>query len=293
MKEILTQTKISVALALGFFDSLHVVHRKIIGNAVNYAKEHNCQSAVFTFKDEGISRFKGDMIYLYEERKKLMGDIGVNYVIPFIFNEECMTTSKDDFLKKITELVDVKAIFCGYDFTFGYKGEGNVDYLSTYCKNNGIDLFITEKESAYNDKISSSMIKRFLQVGELDLANQLLVNPYSITSKVVKGRGVGHLFGVPTANLMLEEHKLIIKEGVYGTHTIVNGKKYISVTNVGKKPTFNDMSISIETLIKDFDSDIYGETVTVFFIKYLRDIKKYNSKEELRAQIIDDLSWEI
>ncbi len=292
MKEILTKTNKSVALALGFFDSLHIVHRKIIGNAVEYAQSHGCESAVFTFKDNGISRFKGDMIYVYEERKKLMDEIGVDNVIPFVFNEECMTTPKDKFLKKITDLVDVKAIFCGYDFTFGYKGEGNVEYLSTYCKQNGIDLFVTEKESAFNDKISSSMIKSFLLKGKIEEANRLLFSPYSITSKVIKGRGVGHLFGVPTANLLLERNKLIIKEGVYGTYITVNGKEYVSVTNVGKKPTFNDMTISIETLIKDFDSDIYGETVTVVFIKYLRDIKKFDLKEDLRDQIAKDMNWE-
>ncbi len=111
MKEILTQTKIPVSLALGFFDSLHVVHRKIIGNAVNYAKSNGLNSAVFTFKDDGISRFKGDMIYLYNERKNLILELGVDFIIPFVFNEECMKTPKEEFLKNILNLVDVKAIF--------------------------------------------------------------------------------------------------------------------------------------------------------------------------------------
>jgi riboflavin kinase/FMN adenylyltransferase len=292
MKEILTQTKRPIALALGFFDSLHIVHRKIITDAVNFARANDCQSAVFTFMDNGISRFKGDMIYLYDERKKLIEDVGVDYVIPFVFNNECMKTSKEEFLNKLSSLVDLKAIFCGYDFTFGYMGEGNVEYLAKYCNERGIKLFVTQKESAFNDKISSSMIKNFLIAGEIEKANELLVVPYSITSKVVKGRGVGHLFGVPTANLLLEKNKLLIKEGVYGTFTKIGDKKYVSVTNVGKKPTFDDMTVSIETLIKDFDGDIYGETVTVFFEKYIRDIEKFDSKEHLREQITKDLNWE-
>lgn len=292
MKEILAKNQTPICLALGFFDSLHVVHRKIIGEAVNYAKAHGYNSAVFTFKDDGISRFKGEMIYLYNERKQLISDMGVDYIIPFVFDDECIKTSKEKFLRKLTDLVDVKAIFCGYDFTFGYKGEGNVEFLEEFCNQNGIKLFVAEKESAYNEKISSSMIKQFLLDGDIEKANNLLTVPYSITSTVIKGRGVGHTFGVPTANILIEKNKLLIKEGVYGTYTEINGKRYISVTNVGKKPTFNDESVSIETLIRDFDSNIYGTDVKVYFVTYIRDIIKFDSKEQLRNQITKDLTWE-
>lgn len=293
MEEILTKTNISVSLALGFFDSLHVVHRQIIGSAIDFAKSNGYKSAVFTFNDEGISRFKGEMVYLYNERKRLMSDMSVDYVVPFAFDEKCMMTGKQAFLEKLLDLMDVKAIFCGYDFTFGYKGEGNVEFLTEFCKEHGIQLFVFQKQSAYNEKISSSMIKQFLINGEIEKANELLSIPYSVTSMVVKGRGEGHSFGVPTANVLLEKNKLLIKEGVYGTYTEINGKTYSSVTNVGKKPTFNDLTVSIETFIKDFDCDIYDETVRVSFIKYIRDIKKFETKEQLKAQIAEDLNWEM
>lgn len=292
MKEILTKTNTSVCLALGFFDSLHIVHREIIQSAINYSKKLGCKSAVFTFMDMGISRFKGDMIYLYEERKNLIAEMCVDYIVPFVFDEKCKTTSKEDFLKRLTETIDIKAIFCGYDFTFGYKGEGNVDFLSDFCKKNGIELYVTQKVSAFNEKISSSMIKQFLLNGNIEKANSLLSKPYSITSTVIKGRGEGHLFGIPTANLFIAQNKLLIKEGVYGTYVTINGKQYLSVTNVGKKPTFDDKTVSIETLISNFDDNIYGETIKVSFIKYIRDIKKFETKEDLRRQITEDLDWE-
>ena len=291
MKEILSQSKIPVALALGFFDSLHIVHRRIISNAVDYAKQNGCSSAVFTFMDDGICSLKGDMIYLYNERKKLLEQLCVDYVVPFVFSE-CATLDKLEFLDKITTLVEVKAIFCGYDFTFGYKGQGEVAFLQNYCDKKGIQLFVAEKEIAYNEKISSSMIKKFLLSGEIEKANSLLVNPYSITSTVIKGRGEGSLFGFPTANILTNKNKMLIKEGVYGTFTIIDGKKYESVTSVGIKPTFNDMSVSIETLIKDFNGNIYDKEITIEFNKYIRDIYKFESKELLKAQIDKDLEWE-
>lgn len=291
MKEITQQTKIPVALALGFFDSLHVVHRKIIGNAIDYAQKNGFSSAVFTFKDDGICSLKGDMIYLYNERKHLLSQMGVDCVIPFVFSE-CVKTDKIEFLDKLISLVDVKAIFCGYDFSFGYKGEGKVEHLDSYCKEKGIELFVLEQESAYNEKISSTMIKHFLLCGEIKKANELLVKPYSITSTVIRGRGEGHLFGFPTANICIKNHKMLIKEGVYGTYTYINGERYVSVTSVGKKPTFEDMSISIETLIKDFSGDIYGQTITVEFIEYIRDVDKFETKELLRQQICKDIKWE-
>lgn len=292
MKEILEQTNKSVCLALGFFDSLHVAHREIIQGAINYAKKLGCKSAVFTFKDEGIARFKGDMIYLYDERKEMIADMGVDYLIPYVFNEKCISTSKETFLQQITTLLNVKAIFCGYDFTFGYKGEGNVEYLQKFCLENQIELFVTPKASALGKKISSTMIKKLLQDGEIEKANTLLTIPYSVTSTVVKGRGEGHLFGLPTANLSLNIKKLKIKEGVYGTYTTLGGKRYLSVTNVGKKPTFDDTSISIETFIKDFSGDIYGESIKVSFVKFIRSIKKFDNAQDLKTQISKDLEWE-
>ena len=291
MKEILSQSKIPVALALGFFDSLHIVHRRIISNAVDYAKQNGCSSAVFTFKDDGICSLKGDMIYLYEERKKLLEQLSVDYIVPFVFNE-CVTLDKLDFLDKITSLIEVKAIFCGYDFTFGYKGQGEVEFLRKYCDKKGIQLFVAQKETAYNEKISSSMIKKFLLSGEIEKANKLLIQPYSITSTVIKGRGEGSAFGFPTANILINKNKMLIKEGVYGTFTVIDGKKYMSVTSVGVKPTFNDMSVSVETLIKEFNGNIYDKEITIEFSKFIRDIYKFESKEMLKKQIDKDLNWE-
>ena len=198
-----------IVLALGFFDSLHVVHRRIIGDAINYAKKNECFSAVFTFNDDGICSLKGDMIYLYNERKQLLSQMGVDYVIPFVFSE-CVKNDKIEFLDKLTSLVDVKAIFCGYDFSFGYKGEGKVEHLESYCREKEIELFVSEQESAYNEKISSTMIKHFLLCGEIKKANELLVKPYSITSTVIKGRGEGRVFGFPTANISIKNHKMLL-----------------------------------------------------------------------------------
>ena len=118
-----------------------------------------------------------------------------------------------------------------------------------------------------------------------------LTEPYFIDGRVERGRGVGHLLGIPTANIEIKDDKFLPKNGVYGTKTIVDGKTYVSVTNVGPKPTFGDGTISVETLIKGFDGDIYNESIRVIFIEYLRDIRKFDDPTTLRDRVLADLAW--
>ena len=292
MKELLEQENISICIALGFFDCVHVAHRKIINSMISYAKKNNSKSAVFTFKDQGITSFKNKLIYTYNERVSILKNMGVDYVIPFVFDENCKNMKWEDFLSLLFSKASVKAVFCGYDYTFGHKGEGSVELLKKYCNKIGVEVYVLP--AVYNDNneiVSSSFVKRLIAEGNIVEANSLLCDNYFIESKIIKGRGEGHLFGIPTANSEISLDKILPKSGVYATITTVDGKKYTSVTNVGKKPTFLDDTDSVETLIGAFCGDLYGKTIRVEFVKYLREVSKFDSPLQLKEQIMKDLQW--
>ena len=292
MKEHFGQDNIPVCIALGFFDCVHVAHRKIINSMINYAKSNHMSSAVFTFKDQGISSFKNKLIYTYFERLSVLEKMGVEYVVPFVFDENSKKMKWIDFLSTLFSKIKVKAVFCGYDYTFGYKGEGNVELLKEYCSKIGVEVFVFQPiRNSKNEIISSSYIKGLLNDGNIEEVNNLLGDNYFIESKIIKGRGQGHIFGIPTANNEVLTDKILPKPGVYATMTCVNGKTYNSVTNVGIKPTFSDNSISVETLIDGFNGDLYDKTLKVEFIKYLRNITKFDSPAQLNEQIKKDLQW--
>lgn len=292
MKEHFGQDNIPVCIALGFFDCVHVAHRKIINSMINYAKSNHMSSAVFTFKDQGISSFKNKLIYTYFERLSVLEKMGVEYVVPFVFDENSKKMKWIDFLSTLFSKINVKAVFCGYDYTFGYKGEGNVELLKEYCSKIGVEVFVFQPiRNSKNEIISSSYIKGLLNDGNIEEVNNLLGDNYFIESKIIKGRGQGHIFGIPTANNEVLTDKILPKPGVYATMTCVNGKTYNSVTNVGIKPTFSDNSISVETLIDGFNGDLYDKTLKVEFIKYLRNITKFDSPAQLNEQIKKDLQW--
>ena len=292
MKEHFGQDNIPVCIALGFFDCVHVAHRKIINSMINYAKSNHMSSAVFTFKDQGISSFKNKLIYTYFERLSVLEKMGVEYVVPFVFDENSKKMKWIDFLSTLFSKIKVKAVFCGYDYTFGYKGEGNVELLKEYCSKIGVEVFVFQPiRNSKNEIISSSYIKGLLNDGNIEEVNNLLGDNYFIESKIIKGRGQGHIFGIPTANNEVLTDKILPKPGVYATMTCVNGKTYNSVTNVGIKPTFSDNSISVETLIDGFNGDLYNKTLKVEFIKYLRNITRFDSPAQLNEQIKKDLQW--
>lgn len=292
MKEIISQSDAKVCLALGFFDSLHSGHRQIIEKTVDYARKNGFLSVVFTFVGNAVGILKGKSVYTYDEKKTLLSAMGADCVLPYEFTADTLRKTKKEFLDEVFSLFDVKAVFCGFDYTFGHKGEGNVDFLLSYCEEKGAKCFVSEKVIFDGKKLSTSLIKDELSSGNVKKAAVMLTEPYFIDGRVERGRGVGHLLGIPTANIEIKDDKFLPKNGVYGTKTVVDGKTYVSVTNVGPKPTFGDVTISVETLIKGFDGDIYNESIRVIFIEYLRDIRKFDDPTTLRDRVLADLAWE-
>lgn len=280
-------------VALGYFDSVHIGHRKVIEEATTLAKELGASVTVFTFGGNlraMLSRRDDKCVYLLDERKEIfdeMGDLNV-FVQQVDFN--FLSVGKLAFLNMINKKLNIKGYVCGADYKFGKFAKGNVEDLKKYAESNSQVLKVVGELCEDGKRVSTSRIKTLLASGDLKNANALLGRPFSVSGTVVKDRGVGTSLGFPTANLKLDKHKQPLRAGVYAGHIFLDGTRYETIVNFGTRPTFGGTDTVIEAHIADFNGDLYGKRITLFFDFYLREIRKFFSEDELKRQIADDLA---
>jgi riboflavin kinase/FMN adenylyltransferase len=281
------------ALALGTFDGIHTAHQKVIRSMVDYANAANLLSVVFTFKNHpkqikpGVDAPK--LLITPVQKKDIIESLGVDVLIIVPFDEHLMSIDPKEFIEKILiEQIKAKHITVGYDYKFGQYAKGDVDLLKSYSD---YDLNIIDPIMLGHELVSSTAIREHLRMGQVHEANLLLGRTYCIKGKVIKGKQVGRKLGFPTINLETEFEMSVLKPGVYITRTEIEGEIYPSVTNVGFNPTFNQEDFNIETYILNYDRDLYGFTVKVIFEEYIRPEIKFDSLEELMAQIDHDVVY--
>lgn len=280
-----------IVLCLGFFDCVHRGHNSLIQRAKLFAKIDDAKSAVFTFCDNPFSGLgRGDKeIFTYEERTFRLWQLGVDIVVKAVPDEKFFSTSPEAFLDGLFEKFNISAIIAGSDFTYGAGAQGNAETLKNYCKEHGTDCYIVDMvEYAEGKKIASREIREMVKKGDIVRINELLPLPYIVAGIVVKGRHDGTTMGTPTANVNIPEEKLPVASGVYDTNVLVDGVRLRAVTSVGEHPTFGDNHYNVESYILHWNSNIYGKFIVVEFLKKLRDIKKFDTKEDLAAQIAID-----
>ncbi|MCL2630448.1 MAG: riboflavin biosynthesis protein RibF [Firmicutes bacterium] len=277
-----------IILALGFFDAIHKGHRLVLGKAVEMAKELNAQVVALTFSDEFGLKFKsgGKVIYTYAEREFMFKEMGLNCMMADV-HENFDKLSAESFLNLILSQDSVAGVVCGSDYTFGEGGLGNAQMLKNEAELKGIRAEIVTLYKEEGKKVASSDIKNLILCGELERANELLYKPFSVYGEVVKGEGRGKIYGFPTANIVVCDKKLLPPDGVYITETVDlnNNVLFNSITNVGKKPTFSDNEITVETMMLNFNGNLYGNILEVNFHKKIRGVIKFSSAEELKNQI--------
>ena len=281
-----------VVIALGYFDSVHVGHRKVIEKGVNLSKQLNCKPVVFTFDGNLRSAIgKGDekFVYTTSERKIIFQEMGVRDVFYAPVTKEFLGLSHGEFLQYVNQVFNVKGYVCGKDFRFGKGGEGNVDYLSEYAKSKGQRLEIADILMAGEKKVSTSLIKELLSSGDVANANKLLGKNYFITGNVFEDRKVGSKIGFPTVNIKIDKDKQCLKNGVYHGAILISGEWKRAVINYGARPTFDLNDKLIEAHVIDFNGDLYGENLTVRFDGFLREIQKFVSVEQLKNQLEKDV----
>lgn len=275
-----------IVLLLGFFDCLHKGHIKLIDKAKKTRDVKHCKIALFTFENYDFS--KDGEVLLFDERIEKAERFGIDEIIVACFDETFKNTSPEDFFNRLISSLNVAAVVCGFDYTFGKNAEGNPELLKTLCSERGVELDIVPKTEANGQKISTTLIKNLLSQGKIKEANELLGEEYSLCGSVVHGRQVGRTIGFPTVNINVPRGKFRIKSGVYKTHAIIDGVRYDAITNYGARPTFGLEEVLTETYLKGFDGNLYGTTITIVFDDYIRDIVKFYDVCELKKQLEKD-----
>ena len=284
-----SKLKKPVCIALGYFDSIHLGHRALIDVVLNCAKKNNYLSAITTFGNSS----EPQVLHLYQ-RLQIFKGLSLDYVLDLPATSEFKEQSPKEFIQKLRHSFCTRAIVVGHDFRFGKDRLGDVEMLKKLCAEHDIELVVVEPFIIDNNRVSTSLIKKHLQEGKIELANSLLGQSFSMHTAVFKGDGRGKALGYATANFEIYSNLIALADGVYKTQTIINDTIYNSLTHIGARPTF-DASASIETHIIGFSGDLYYKSINVVFLKRLRDIIKFDSESELKAQIKKDLqqAWQV
>jgi riboflavin kinase/FMN adenylyltransferase len=290
----LTEPLRNPVLTIGNFDGVHKGHLALFDKVMERAKVIKGQSVVMTFDPHPVKVMSPGngppLITPIEQKLELISNTGIDVIICHAFTPEFASMSAEAFVSDILmDRLGVKEIVVGYDYTFGYKRQGDVSLLREMGERLGFRVHVTGPILLDDTVVSSTSIRRFVQQGNLVDAKKFLGRDYQIWGIVIKGKGRGgRLLGFPTANLKPVD-ELIPMRGVYAVTVRVDDKNYCGVTNIGYNPTFGDDALSVETHLLDFSENIVGKMIKIRFIRRLRDEKTFNDAKELTNRITQDI----
>jgi len=276
--------------ALGFFDGVHLGHQALLAECVRLARAMDVETAAITFERHPQSLFHTDippLLTTIRDRFRLLLRYGIDHVYPLPVTAEVMGKPWRDFLLELMEY-GAAGFVCGDDFRFGSRGEGNAELLRQFCRERKIPCVIVPEQSLEGVRISSSYIRRQIGEGDMATAVRFLGHGHTLTGTVVTGRKLGHKLGFPTANIELPEGVIVPRHGVYACRAFVGETGYMAVCNVGSRPTVRGHQVRTETWLLDFDGDLYGQAVTLEFLRFLRPEERFGSVEELKAAVLRD-----
>jgi riboflavin kinase/FMN adenylyltransferase len=281
------------AIAIGKFDGIHLGHKKLLKYILDQ-KQDGLKATVFTFEPSPEEFFVGHpvkQLFTRNEKRKAFEDMGIDILVEFPLNEKTAATPPEDFVKTIlVEDLNADYIAAGTDVSFGDKGRGDQYLLRNMSKELGFELCLIDKVMLDGEEVSSTRVRNQIADGEIPMAKRLLGGDYSIRGTVEHGNHLGHTIGIPTVNILPPAGKLLPPFGVYSSRVIIDGEEYKGMTNIGRKPTVSsDNQIGVETFIYDFDQDVYGKTIEVRLLEFKRPEMKFDSVEQLKAQMEKDI----
>lgn len=279
-------------ITVGTFDGVHLGHREIIKEILHLAKDRDLTSSLLTFEPHPKtvvqdSPHKIKVLTTFEEKLEILQEIGLERVIIAKFSREFSEMNYKTFVEDILlNRLLASCIIIGYDHSFGRNRIGNFRELENLSNLYSFTLKEVGPIKIGNQTVSSTRIRNYIDDGDVENAAKMLGHYYFLAGIVIKGEGRGQRLTFPTANLMIEnQNKLTPKEGVYVVECEVLGEKYRGMANIGYKPTFGGVSRTVEIHIFDFSENIYGEKISVYFLRRLRDEVKFNSEEQLIKQL--------
>jgi len=282
------------AVALGAFDGIHLGHRAILGTAVAQARQDKLQALACTFDRHPMEVLQPDRaplpITTLEERLELIAATGIDMTVVIPFTPAVASVEPKAFVQEVlVGTLQAREIVVGFNHRFGRGARGDAQLLETLSGPLGFRAHIVQALMVDGVAVSSSEIRAALQRGDLPRAARLLGRPYSIRGEVVRGAGRGRTLGFPTANVRTDR-PLGLPVGVYVCQLTVAARQHRAVVNVGVRPTFGETELAVEAYVLDFTGDLYGQRVTLTFVRRLRDEKKFPSVDALRQQIEHDVA---
>lgn len=284
------RNKTPMVACIGYFDGLHVGHQKLLEKTRELGEKYHCETAMITFEPDPWVIIKGATnvkhISTMRQRINKAVSLGMDNIVFLEFTRDMSSLSPIDFMNKILGNLNLQGLVCGFDFHFGYKGSGNVQFLQD---NAPYEICVVSAVEDEQGKISSTRITKCIEQGHMEEANRLLGSPFCMEGKVIHGKKRGTDMGFPTANVQVSDEYIIPKNGVYAGKIHVGRNSYGCMINIGLNPTFHDVdAISLEANIFDFHEDIYGQVVSVDFLKFIRPEKQFRSKSNLVMQLEQD-----
>ena len=280
-------------LTLGVFDGLHLGHQRIMQTVVERARAVEAHATAITFDPHPRAVLHPEsappLLQTLDQRLANLEVLGVEQTIVIPFTREFASQPAEDFMSDIIhDRLHAKEVYLGKGFAFGKDRGGNIALLKSMSEKLGFVADEVDEVRLRGHRVSSSKIRQLLAEGRINLARRMLGRPYGVEGVIIRGNRRGHTIGFPTANLK-PHNRVIPRYGVYATASLVGGTWRKSITNIGVRPTFeNDADPSIESYIFDFDGDLYGDVLRVRFLHRIRDERKFNGIDELKAQIERD-----
>ncbi len=289
---------VSNVATIGNFDGLHLGHQQILSSMQKEANNEGLKKMIiftephaqeFFSEALGVDSDKPPRIFPWQEKVRKMKELGVDFGFFLKFNNQLKSMTPEDFLDKILLELNIKKLIIGDDFRFGANRKGDFQLLRNWGKENSIEVIKTETFKINGERVSSTRIREALTKNEFELASKLLGRSFTYSGKVVYGNQLGAQLGIPTANLWLPKNKLPIS-GVYIVKSFLGKKELRGIANMGIRPTIGGELPVLEVHLLDFSENIYGQKLTVEFIKKVRDEKKFENLEALKVQIFKDIS---
>ena len=280
-------------LTIGVFDGVHLGHKYLISQLTERARQQNLLSGVVTFRQhprEALST-QTRLSYLTSltEKVNLLKNEGVDAVITLSFSQELAQLSARQFVGLLKKHLRMRGLIIGPDFALGRNREGNADTLRTLGQDMNFSVTVIPPVRMKGEVVSSTAIRNALADGDMQRVTNLIGRFFSLQGGVTVGVGRGTELGFPTANLEIDPKQALPSEGVYATWSYIDGKTYQSMTSIGRRPTFGGNERTIETYILDYHGNLYGRQLKIDIVERLRDEKRFDTVEELKKQIAEDV----
>jgi riboflavin kinase/FMN adenylyltransferase len=278
-------------LTIGTFDGIHIGHQRIIAQVVDTARQRHLIPTVLTFFPHPRMVLNPSapiaLIQTIEERANLLEKYGIEQLVIQPFDKEFASLTAEDYVKEVlVKKLKAKVIIIGYDHRFGKNRSAGIEELKAFGEQYHFEVIEIPVQEVDSLSVSSTKIRSALNQGNIEQATHYLGYPFSLSGKVVHGQKIGRTLGYPTANIQVANtHKLIPKIGVYAVYSIIEGEKIYGMLSIGKNPTIEGKGESIEVYFFDFDKDLYGKEIRVYFVAFLREEVKFHSLEALKTQL--------